>query len=79
MKMMNVNTIKTMMLALLNALGIAVLHFVIYCTIDMLFFTRATMEQTIMSPISLGFGMMFFAFAFITACRRRGFFLKARG
>ena len=79
MESLNVNMIRKLMRVLVKALGMAVMQFMLYVAFDMLFFTKATLAETIMSPMSICFGMMFFIFSFLPACRREGIFLKMRG
>lgn len=76
MKSLNGNMIRKLMRALARSLGIAVMQFMLYCALDMLFVTKAAIGQTIMNPMSICFGMMFFIFSFLPACRREGIFLK---
>ncbi len=76
MKSLNVNMIRKLMRALAKSLGIAVMQFMLFCALDMLFVTKATIEQTIMNPMSICFGTMFFIFSFLPACRRECISLK---
>lgn len=76
MDSLNVNMIGKLMRVLAKSLGIAVMQFMLYVAFDMLFFTKATLAETVMNPISICFGTMFFIFSFLPACRREGIFLK---
>ena len=79
MESLNVNMIRKLLRVLVKSLGIAVMQFMFYVAFDMLFFTQASLAETVMNPISICFGLMFFIFSFFPACRREGIFQKMHG